>query len=64
MLVREGEKVWETRSQVERTYRKSPIFRAEMKYAQFNPTWTVFPPASSAQGVSVSNTQWSSLGWC
>ena len=43
MLVREGEKVWETRSQVGRTYRKSPIFRAEMKYAQFNPTWTVPP---------------------
>jgi len=43
MLVRGGEKVWETRSQVGRTYRKSPIFRANMKYAQFNPTWTVPP---------------------
>ena len=49
MLVREGEKVWETRSQVERTYRKSPIFRAEMKYAQFNPTWTV-PPGIFSSG--------------
>ena len=42
-LIRDGEKVWETRSQVGRTYRKSPIFRADMKYAQFNPTWTVPP---------------------
>jgi murein L,D-transpeptidase YcbB/YkuD len=43
MLVRGGEKIWETRSQVGRTYRKSPIFTANMKYAQFNPTWTVPP---------------------
>jgi murein L,D-transpeptidase YcbB/YkuD len=43
ILVRDGEKVWETRSQVGRTYRKTPIFRADMKYAQFNPTWTVPP---------------------
>jgi murein L,D-transpeptidase YcbB/YkuD len=43
MLIRDGEKAWETRSQVGRTYRKSPIFRAGMKYVQFNPTWTVPP---------------------
>jgi murein L,D-transpeptidase YcbB/YkuD len=43
MLVRDGDKVWETRSQVGRTYRKSPIFRSNMKYAQFNPTWTIPP---------------------
>jgi murein L,D-transpeptidase YcbB/YkuD len=42
-LIRDDENVWETRSQVGRTYRKSPIFRANMKYAQFNPTWTVPP---------------------
>jgi len=43
VLIRDGEKVWETRSQVGRTYRKTPIFRGDMKYAQFNPTWTVPP---------------------
>ena len=43
MLIRDGEKAWETRSQVGRTYRKSPIFRANMKYVQFNPTWTIPP---------------------
>jgi murein L,D-transpeptidase YcbB/YkuD len=42
-LIRDGENVWETRSQVGRTYRKTPIFRGDMKYAQFNPTWTVPP---------------------
>ena len=43
MLVRNHEVVWRTRAQVGRTYRKTPVFRAEMKYAQFNPTWTVPP---------------------
>ena len=43
MLVRNGDLSWETRSQVGRTYRKTPIFRSDMKYAQFNPTWTVPP---------------------
>ena len=43
MLFRNREQVWETRAQVGRTYRKSPIFTADMKYVQFNPTWTVPP---------------------
>ena len=43
MLFRNKEQVWETRAQVGRTYRKSPIFQANMKYVQLNPTWTVPP---------------------
>ena len=43
MLYRDREQVWETRAQVGRTYRKSPIFTADMKYIVFNPTWTVPP---------------------
>ena len=43
MLFRNRQQVWETRAQVGRTYRKSPIFQADMKYVQFNPTWTVPP---------------------
>jgi murein L,D-transpeptidase YcbB/YkuD len=43
VLIRDGENIWETRSQVGRTYRKTPIFQSNMKYAQFNPTWTVPP---------------------
>jgi murein L,D-transpeptidase YcbB/YkuD len=40
-VVRDRELVWETRAQVGRPYRKSPVFRDEMKYLVFNPTWTV-----------------------
>lgn len=43
MLVRNHEVVWRTRSQVGKTYRKTPVFRADMDYVQFNPTWTVPP---------------------
>jgi murein L,D-transpeptidase YcbB/YkuD len=43
MLFRDKQQVWETRAQVGRTYRKSPVFRSDMKYVQFNPTWTVPP---------------------
>ena len=35
--------VWTTRAQVGKEYRKTPIFRGEMTYLQFNPTWTVPP---------------------
>lgn len=43
MLVRNHEVVWKTRAQVGRTYYKTPIFRSDMSYVQFNPTWTVPP---------------------
>jgi len=43
MLVRNHEVVWKTRAQVGRTYRQTPVFRADMEYVQFNPTWTVPP---------------------
>jgi len=43
VLVRDREIVWSTRSQVGRLYRQTPVFRAEIKYLQFNPTWTVPP---------------------
>jgi len=32
---------WQSRVQVGRTYRKSPVFRDALKYLVFNPTWTV-----------------------
>lgn len=40
-VIRDQEIVWETRAQVGRPYRRSPVFRDEMKYLVFNPTWTV-----------------------
>ncbi len=32
--------VWETRAIVGRTYRKTPLFKADMSYLVLNPTWT------------------------
>jgi murein L,D-transpeptidase YcbB/YkuD len=40
-VIRDREIVWESRVQVGRTYRRSPVFRDAMKYLVFNPTWTV-----------------------
>ncbi|MGD9140241.1 MAG: L,D-transpeptidase family protein [bacterium] len=34
---------WSTRAQVGQPYRQTPVFRADMKYIVFNPTWTVPP---------------------
>lgn len=42
-LFRNGEKVWAARTIVGRPYRKTPLFRADMSYVVFNPTWTVPP---------------------
>lgn len=40
---RDGERLWRTRAQVGRPFRKSPIFKARMTYLEVNPTWTVPP---------------------
>lgn len=40
-LVRGGEVVWQTRSITGQPYRKTPVFRDEIQYMEFNPTWTV-----------------------
>ncbi len=39
-LLKGGEVVWDTRVQVGRTYRQTPIFRDEITYLVINPTWT------------------------
>lgn len=41
--VRGQDIVWTTRVQVGKPYRQTPIFRSEMNYLVFNPTWTVPP---------------------
>ena len=38
---RGGEIVWRTRSITGQAYRKTPVFRDEISYMEFNPTWTV-----------------------
>ena len=40
-VIRDRDIVWETKVQVGKTYHQSPIFRDEIKYLVFNPTWTV-----------------------
>ncbi len=35
--------VWTARAQVGRPYRQTPVFRANLTYLEFNPTWTVPP---------------------
>jgi L,D-transpeptidase YcbB len=42
-LVRGQEVVWNARVQVGKTYRQTPMFRSEINYLVFNPTWTVPP---------------------
>jgi murein L,D-transpeptidase YcbB/YkuD len=42
-LVRGRELAWSARSQVGRSYRQTPVFKATLKYLVFNPTWTVPP---------------------
>jgi murein L,D-transpeptidase YcbB/YkuD len=42
--------VWQSRVQVGKPYRKTPVFKSEMKYLVFNPTWTV-PPTILAQDM-------------
>jgi L,D-transpeptidase YcbB len=40
-LIRDRKNIWETRSQIGREARKTPTFRADMKYLVLNPDWTV-----------------------
>ncbi|MGD8441352.1 MAG: L,D-transpeptidase family protein, partial [Holophagae bacterium] len=42
-LFRNREEVWKTRVQVGKPYHATPIFKDEMRYIEFNPTWTIPP---------------------
>ena len=41
LLIRGNDVQWSTRVAVGKPYRKTPVFRSEMTYIVFNPTWTV-----------------------
>jgi murein L,D-transpeptidase YcbB/YkuD len=41
IVLRDGEPIWQSRVQVGKPYRRTPIFRAEITYLVLNPTWTV-----------------------
>jgi len=49
-LVRAGRTLWESRAQVGRAYRRTPVFRDQITYIVLNPTWTV-PPTILAQDI-------------
>lgn len=49
-LIRDGKAAWESRTQIGKEARQTPIFRADMKQVIFNPTWTV-PPTILAEDV-------------
>jgi murein L,D-transpeptidase YcbB/YkuD len=38
-----GELKWTTRTMVGKTYRRTPVFRGDIQYMEFNPTWTIPP---------------------
>ncbi len=42
--------VWQSRAQIGRPYRQTPVFRDDIQYLVFNPTWTV-PPTILRQDV-------------
>ena len=46
--MRDGEIIWQGRTMVGKPYRQTPLFKAEMTYVVFNPTWTV-PPTILAE---------------
>jgi murein L,D-transpeptidase YcbB/YkuD len=49
-LIRQGEARWISRVQVGKTYRQTPVFRGDIQYLVFNPTWTV-PPTILRENV-------------
>ena len=40
---KDGELVWNTRAMVGKDYRQTPVFRGDIAYMEFNPTWTIPP---------------------
>jgi murein L,D-transpeptidase YcbB/YkuD len=48
--VEEGKVTWESRVQVGKPYRKTPVFKSAIKYVVINPTWTI-PPGILAKDV-------------
>jgi len=47
---RDGNLVWETRAQVGKPYRRTPVFKSRITYLVMNPTWTV-PPTILRQDI-------------
>ena len=48
--IRDGKIAWDTRVQVGKPFRATPVFRSRITYLVFNPTWTV-PPGILAKDI-------------
>jgi murein L,D-transpeptidase YcbB/YkuD len=48
--VRNEKLAWTRRAQVGKLFRQTPVFKADMTYLEFNPTWTV-PPTILAKDI-------------
>jgi murein L,D-transpeptidase YcbB/YkuD len=42
-VYKDGEFIWQTRAMVGKHYRETPVFRGDIAYLEFNPTWTIPP---------------------
>ena len=42
-FLEDGSIAWETRAMVGKNYRQTPVFRGDIAYLEFNPTWTIPP---------------------
>jgi murein L,D-transpeptidase YcbB/YkuD len=49
VLVKNRQEVWHTDVMVGKPYHKTPVFKAQMRYVVFNPTWTVPPGIMSGE---------------
>ncbi len=49
-FIRDGKNIWESKTQIGRAARRTPTFRADLRYLVFNPDWTV-PPTILEQDV-------------
>ena len=43
IFFKDGALEWDTRAQVGKHYRQTPVFRGDIAYMEFNPTWTIPP---------------------
>jgi L,D-transpeptidase YcbB len=41
--IKNNDIIWQSKAQVGKNYRKTPVFKDDIKYVTFNPTWTVPP---------------------
>jgi murein L,D-transpeptidase YcbB/YkuD len=49
-VYQDNERLWASRVQVGKPYRETPMFKSEIKYLEFNPTWTI-PPGILAKDI-------------